>query len=119
MAYADKLLQQVFNEHLNNLHTCMPCEVVQYYPDELKADIQPLFQRIKGGQTMSYPMIEKVPVVKSLVMCADPKEECECGHYFELEPGQEVLVVFTERALDFVGSRRHDLRDALVIAVIS
>ena len=119
MAYADKLFRQMFDEHLNNLHTCMPCKIVEYYPDELEADIQPLFRRRKGGQTSSYPMIEKVPVVKSLVMCADPKGECECGHHFELEPGQEVLVVFAERALDHVGDRRHDLRDALVIAVIS
>ncbi|MCL2617917.1 MAG: hypothetical protein FWD98_02565 [Defluviitaleaceae bacterium] len=118
MAYADKLLRQIFEEHLNNLHTSMPCEVVEYYPDELKADVQPLFKRRKGGQTMDYPMIEKVPVVKSLVMCADPQGECECGHYFELEPGQEVLVFFAERALDFAGDRRHDMRDALVVAVI-
>jgi hypothetical protein len=122
MAFADKAFQQMFNEHLNNLHTAMPCEVVAYYPDELAADIQPLFKRKrrKDGKIVEsdYPMIEKVPVVKSLVKCADPKGECPCGHYFELEPEQKVLAVFAERALDFVGNRRHDLRDALVIAII-
>ena len=118
MGYADKLFEQMFDEHLYNLHTAMPCTIIEYYPDELKADIQPKFQRKKAGEVSDYPMIEKVPVVKSLVMCADPKGECECGHYFELEEGQEVLVVFTERALDYVGNRRHDLRDGLIVAVM-
>jgi len=118
MGSADKVFKQIFNEHLMNLHTAMPCKVLKYYPAELKADIQPLFKRMKGGELKSYPPIPKVPVLKSLVMCADPKGRCECGHYFELEEGQIVLVNFAERALDFVGNRRHDLRDALVIGVI-
>jgi len=118
MSYADQVFDNLFNEHLNNLHTCQPCKVVAYYPGELKADIELIFQRKKNGETSSYPMIEKVPVVKSLVMCADPKGECECGHYMELEPGMKVLAVFAERALDQVGTRRHDLRDALIIAVM-
>jgi len=118
MAAADKLFEQIFNEHLMNLHTAMPCEVLAYYPGELKADIQPLFQRKKGGETKDYKPIPKVPVLRSLVMCADPRGLCQCGHYFELERGQKVLVVFAERALDYVGNRRHDLRDALVIGII-
>lgn len=118
MAYADQVFENLFNEHLNNLHTCMPCMVVEYYPGEMKADIEPLFQRKKGGETSSYPMIEKVPVVRSLLMCTDPKGECECGHYMELEPGMKVLVQFAERALDQVGTRRHDLRDAIITAVM-
>jgi hypothetical protein len=118
MAAADKFFQQIFNEHLMNLHTAMPCEVLEYYPDELKADIQPLFKRIKGGEVKDYKPIPKVPVMKSLVKCADPKGLCPCGHEFELEPGQIVLVAFAERALDFVGNRRHDLRDAIITGVM-
>lgn len=118
MAYAHKLFKQIINEHLYNLHTAMPCKIVKYDPINLEADVQPLFQRRKQGKVHEYPLIEKVPVVKSLVKCADPKGECSCGHYFELEKDQKVLVVFAERALDYVGDRKHDLRDALVIAVM-
>jgi len=102
MGAADKVFEQLFNEHLNNLHTSMPCEVIEYHPDDHEADIQPQFQRIKGGETKEYPMIEKVPALK---------------HVDPLSPGDIVLVVFAERALDFVGKRRHDLRDAVIIGV--
>jgi len=96
----------------------MPCRVVKYYPDELKADIQPLFKRKIKDEIKDYPIIKKAPVVKSLVMCADPKGECTCGHYMELEEGQEVLAIFAQRALDHVGTRRHDLTDAIVTGVM-
>jgi len=118
MAAPDKFFEQIFNEHLNNLHTIMPCRVVTYYPNELKADLQPLFKRKKGNKTTVYPIINKAPVLKNIVMCADPKGKCECGHYMELEEGQTVLVAFAERALDMVGNRRHDLTDAIVIGVM-
>jgi len=49
MSYANKLLEQIFNEHLYNLHTCMPCTVVAYNPETLEADIQPIFWRKKAG----------------------------------------------------------------------
>ena len=118
MASADVAIKQLFNEYLNNLHTCLPCEVVKYDKEKLEADLQPLFKRIKMGEQVDYPLLSSVPVVKSLVKCADPTGKCECGHYMELEAGQKVLAIIAERALDYVGNRRHDLRDALVIAVI-
>ena len=101
MGSADKLFEQIFNEHLNNLHTAMPCEVVVYYDDLEKADLQPLFKRKKGGATKGYPMISKAPLLEHV-----PKP---------LEPGDTVFVVFAERALDHVGTRRHDLTDAVII----
>jgi len=118
MGFPEKLLDQIFNEHLNNLHTTMPCRVVQYYPSRREADLQPLFQRIIGGEIKDYPSIRKAPVMKSLVTCADPRGLCECGHYMELEAGQVVVAVFAQRALDHVGTRRHDLTDAIVIGVL-
>jgi len=101
VAAADNLLKQVFNEHLNNLHTAMPCTVVRYYVAEDKADLQPQFKRVKGGETQDYPMINKAPLLSHV-----PRP---------LEPGDIVFVVFAERALDFVGTRRHDLTDAVII----
>ena len=124
MASADKLFEQIFNEHLNNLHTAMPCEVVEYYPDTLEADLKPLFRRKKGGEMKDYPMIKKAPVSKTVVIYPERFGNCTgcCGcevhipeHHEKLEPGEIVYVSFAERALDFVGTRRHDLTDAVVI----
>ena len=124
MAYADKLIEQVFNEYLTNLHTSMPCEVIAYYPNERKADLQPLFQRIKGGETKNYPMINKAPVSRHVVQC--PNDDCICCYCGEpchckrdLRSGDIVFASFAERALDFVGNRRHDLTDAVVISRLS
>lgn len=103
MASPDKLFQQLFNEYLNSLHTSMPCTVIKYYPDENKADIQPKFKRKKGGETKDYSIIKKAPVLK---------------HVGELQKGDTVYVSFAERALDYVGGRRHDMTDAVVIGVM-
>ena len=100
MSAADTLLEQIFNEHLANLHTSMPCDVIEYYPDERKADIQPKFKRKRGGAISDYPIIKKAPVLR---------------HVGEIEEGDEVFVVFSERSLDYVGNRMHDLTDAVII----
>jgi len=123
MAYADKVFENIFNEHLNNLHTAMPCTVITYYPDTFEADLQPVFRRKKDGKTQSYPMINKAPVSRRVVLspfrtgkclgCLEPVEIPE--HHEPLEEGELVFVVFAERALDHVGTRRHDLTDAVVI----
>ena len=100
MSSADKFFEQIFNEHLTNLNTSMPCEVVEYHSDEHKADIQPKFKRKKGNEINDYPIIKKAPILE---------------HVGELETGDEVFVVFAQRALDYVGNRRHDLTDAVII----
>ena len=106
----------------------MPCKVLAYYPDELTADLQPIFQRVKGGATQDYPMINKAPVSKTVVIYPAREGRCRgcCGcqveipqHHEPLRPGQIVIVGFAERALDFVGTRRHDLTDAIVIGILS
>jgi len=97
MANADKVFKQVFNEHLNNLHTGMPCTVIELTP---KLIIQPNFQRRKSGETNSYPPITDPP---------------KLSHVPALKLGDTVFVIFAERALDHVGDRRHDLRDAVII----
>ena len=83
-----------------NIHTAMPCEVVKYYTAEHKADIKPLFKRTIKGEIKEYPMIKKAPCLK---------------HVEPLAPGDTVFAVFAERALDYVGNRRHDLTDAVII----
>jgi len=103
MAYAENTLGQMFNEHLNNLHTAMPCEVIEYHEDENVADIKPNFARKKGGEITEYPLIEKVPILR---------------HVGKVSEGDTVFVIFAERALDHVGDRRHDLRDAVIIGVM-
>lgn len=102
MSAPDKLFKQLFNEHLNNLHTSMPCTVIKYYPDENAADVRPNFQRSIGGNVQEYPIIQKAPVLK---------------HIDELQEGDVVFVSFAERALDYVGHRRHDLSDAVIVGV--
>lgn len=103
MGTADKFLKQIFNEHLNSLHTGMPCTVIKYYPDENKADIKPIFKQKISGNTQDYSIIPKAPVLR---------------HVGKLEASDTVFVVFAERALDFTGSRRHDLTDAVIIGVM-
>lgn len=103
MSAPDKLFAQLFNEYLNGLHTSMPCTVVKYYPDENKADIQPKFMSKKGGELLEYSLIKKAPVLK---------------HVGELQEGDTVYVSFAERALDYIGKRRHDLTDAVIVGVM-
>jgi hypothetical protein len=94
-----KFIDNVIEERLADLHTCMLCKVTSTTP----LTVQPIPKRkYKDGRVENYPIITNPLTLKNMV----------------LEVGDTVVVIFSERALDGVGSRKHDLTDAIVIGVI-
>jgi hypothetical protein len=102
-----------------DVHTAMPGVVEKYDPKTRRADIQPSLKRkMPGGKYMDFPIIPNVPV-----MYSGTKRDTI---HFPLAKGDEVLILFTERATDkwkTSGSkgieepdpRRFDLQDCIVI----
>ena len=109
-------------EKLMNLHTAMPCKVLSYENNE--ATIQPLFMKTTKDGQRPYPIIEGVRGLKNHLHVKDEKPKCYCTTYY---PGDIVLVIFSERALDHVlngeiadpqFNRRHSIQDAIILGVI-
>ncbi|ABR46662.1 hypothetical protein Amet_4347 [Alkaliphilus metalliredigens QYMF] len=96
----DKVIQDILEERLADLHTFMLCRVVSITP---QLTIRPIPKRkYKNGRTEAYPIIINPLKLKNI----------------PLEKDDVVAVAFSERALDGVGSRKHDLTDAVILGVI-
>lgn len=94
-----KMIDGAIDERIANLHTCMLCRVISTSP----VNIKPIPKRkYKGGKTEDYPLITNVLTLRGMT----------------LEAGDTVVVIFSERALDGVGNRKHSLEDAIIIGVI-
>lgn len=123
MKEAIKFIDAVIEERLSDLHTCMPCKVVKYDESEGIADIVPLFKRkFKDKPPEPYPLITNVPVMKRKIKTG--AVEVDEPFY---EKDDIVLVIFAERALDYVlegkmadpkYKRKHDLTDAIIIGLL-
>lgn len=107
------------NEALTDVHTAIPARVEKYDPETLRGEVVPLIKRRleKGGEPESLPPILDVPFQM-------PK----AGPFILRWPvrrGDTVLVVFSERALDYIMTdgkpqdprlrRHHALDDAIAI----
>lgn len=112
MAIETKFIDALTQRIRLQVHTGAPARVVKYHADTKEADIQLLFLVVeKNGQSESYPLIERAPVLK---------------HVGPLAMGNIVYVAFAERALDNLQNvpfdpdahRMHDVRDAIVLGVI-
>ena len=130
----DKVIKNMIEERLNEVHTCMLCRVISYNENTEKARIKPLQQRkYKDGKAEDYPIIENVPVLKRKVKRKETttttvegtsnlvQETGEDEIYTDtpyIENGDTVLVVFTERARTGEGTRKFDLSDAVILGVI-
>ena len=120
----DEIIAEFLEQRIAQVRTAQPARVVAYHADDGTADVQPLFTRViaeRDGteREIAPPQVLRAPVVKlggngwSL--------------RFQLRPGDLVLLVCAERALDrWLASdgsaplrpgepRRHALADAIVI----
>ena len=113
------LIQAMINEALDDVHTCLPARVEKFDPTTLRGEVVPLIKRrlAKDGEPEPLPPILDVPFWM-------PK----AGPFVLRLPvrrGDTVLVVFAERALDYLlldgqpqdpqFRRRHALDDAIAI----
>src|SRR5690554_2824948 len=113
------LIQAMIDEALDDVHTCLPARVEKFDSKTLRGEVVPLVKRRfkKEGAPEPLPPILDVPF-------AMPK----AGPFIMRWPvrrGDVVLVVFSERALDYILTdgqpqdprlrRRHALDDAIAI----
>lgn len=114
-----KLISAMLNQALDDVHTALPARVERFDPETLRGEVVPLIKRRfeRGGEPESLPPILDVPFVM-------PK----AGPFIMRWPvrrGDVVLVVFSERALDYIMTdgrpqdprlrRRHALDDAIAV----
>lgn len=87
------LLQTAVNARLCDVHTSLPGIVKSYDRATQTAKIQPALKRkYTDGRIVDLPIINKVPIIF-------PRSKGKWVH-FDLEPGDEVTLIFSERSLD-------------------
>jgi len=59
------LIRESFNELMNDVHVCLPAEIIKYDADKMTCSVQPLIQRkfYKRANPEKYPVINNVPVI--------------------------------------------------------
>ncbi|WP_068792118.1 Gp138 family membrane-puncturing spike protein [Brevibacillus laterosporus] len=120
----DEVLKDWLESELRQLHTATVAKVVTYDKATRRASVQPLIkQKVKGKGIVPLPLLEGVPVLKQHFEVAGMVQE----YLPVLQPGQIVLLVFSERAIDHAlkgehalpnARRRHSLSDAVVVGVL-
>ena len=87
------LLNTAIDGRLYDVHTSLPGIVESYDRATQTAKIQPSLKRkYTDGRVVELPIINKVPVMF-------PRSKGKFIH-FDLEPGDEVTLIFSERSLD-------------------
>ncbi len=117
-----KFMKALLEERIAEIHTCMPCRVLSFNEAKGTADVVPLFMRKYVDTPASeYSPIMAVPVLRRKYKDDSGVIKLEQVFY---EKGDIVVVSFAERALDNVitgkiadpkYSRKHDLKDAIII----
>ena len=113
-----KVINDIIETRLCELHTSMPGEVVSYDKSVQKANIKPLLKRsYKDGRKVELPVINNVPVKW-------PRSGLAYMH-FPLKEGEPVAVFFIERSIDTwktsggladpESNRKHSLSDAFCV----
>ena len=117
----DKIIQDIVDEKLANLHTCLICKITKVDLEQMVADVKPLNQKkFKGENPQELPLIQSVPI--ALMHTKD----------FYIRPpydvGDIVVVVFSERRIDEImnfgkdeakGNRKHSMDDGIIISGLS
>jgi len=124
MSEAEKYFRKVIEGRVTEIHTTMPCRIESFNEVTFTAKIVPLFKvKFKDQQAIDRPPIENVPVLRQKRKSGDIIT-IETPYY---EPGDIVLVIFMERAMDMVQgnstvdpkySRKHALEDAVIIGYL-
>lgn len=116
-----EVLSDSIRYFLNDFSVCLPGRIEKYDAVTQKADVKPLIQKqYVDGETQPLPIVVGVPVV---FPGAGNRARLNMS---VLEPGDFVLMLFCDRAIDkWVQSgrdlpppdrRQHDLTDAIAIA---
>lgn len=115
MSAGVKFLDGLLLQALADLHTAMPCRVESYDEGNGTANVLPLFKRkFKDSAPEPLPKLVGVQVTKRKYKESGVvKVENTC-----YEPGDIVLVVFAERALDGNGNRMHSLEDGIIVGLL-
>jgi len=114
----DRYVQQLVNNSLKDIHTCLPGKIVSFDTDTQIAEIQPLIKRkFIDDDTRDLPVCINCPVMFP-----------RAGGFvitFPVTVGDECLIAFSERALDTwmqsggtqppLDTRTHSLSDAVAI----
>jgi len=88
-----ELFSRAIDTALNGVNTSIPGRIVEFYPEEFRADIQPLIRKsLPDGSTLDYPTILGVPVQY-------PSSDSSLI-YFPLKRGANVLIVFSQCSTD-------------------
>lgn len=88
-----ELLLRTVSTALAGVNTALPARVVRFYPEERKADVQPLIRKqMADGTTMDYPTILAVPI------CYPASGQAL--FYFPLAAGDSLLLVFSQASTD-------------------
>jgi hypothetical protein len=130
-------------ESILNLHTAMPCKVLNYDESSHRAKIQPLFMMKEiGEEPEALKPVENVPVLfqrfrvnqsnsfSMKINGVSQTAEISPDLIFSpvLKSGDIVLAVFCQRAIDGVldgkiaypdANRTHDVHDAVIVGVIT
>ena len=112
---------EILNSFMCNVHTIAIGQVISYDATKHTIKVQPCFKRkLENGSTILLPLLEDVRVLQF------GNKFFEIS--FELLPGDHVILLFSERALDAWGLtggivdpanvRKFDLSDAIAIPIV-
>ena len=102
MSEALKFLDGLIEGRISDIHTCMPARVERFNEGACTADVQPAGQQL--------PLLVGLPALKFKT-----KEKTYEPFY---DPGDTVMVIFSETALDGAGGRKHDLSDGIIVGLL-
>jgi len=112
------VMQETVKGILKDTHTAMPGKITKYDRNKRLASVQPSLKRkYKDGRVINLPVIQNVPVMF--------QGNKNIKTHFDLEPGDTVLLIFSERSIDkwqvsggeiLPGDKRmHHLSDAIAV----
>lgn len=121
LSLADVITRSI-QHHLDDVHTCLPAQIVSYNYKNQSAQVKPLIKKTYyNGQTISLPVIVNVPVSMPSGGGASIN--------LPVKSGDKVLLVFSERSIErWLANgedseqgvaRRFDLTDAFAITGIN
>lgn len=112
------VVQQIIESHMLKVHTCIPGKIESYNPAIKQASVKPLIKLKVNNESLSYPVINNVPVVF--------QGTADAVIAFPLSAGDGCLILFSEQSLEnYLSSsgnevepgdnRRYSVNDAVCI----
>ncbi len=116
------LIRQGITNYMKDMHTCLPGRIIEFNPETQTAKVQLLIKRIFKND-----IIRDLPQLINVVVW-----QLKAGDFtitFPIKPGNECLVLFSERSLDSwfktgqakapTNTRMHSLSDAICLVGMS